>query len=124
MDRITCPIGRPEIAGKEPAVIAVSVAADLLPAAAACRRAVSSPLAVTLYRAAVLDVPGDPFAAGADALRAESDAAILVRDGTIVARGAYADWPRSTATRRRSTSATGCCCPAWSTPTCTTRRSG
>jgi xanthine dehydrogenase accessory factor len=30
--RIRCPIGRPEISGKEPAVIAVAVAADLLPA--------------------------------------------------------------------------------------------
>ena len=32
VDRIRCPIGRPDIAGKEPAVIAVAVAADLLPA--------------------------------------------------------------------------------------------
>jgi xanthine dehydrogenase accessory factor len=31
VDTITCPIGRPEIAGKEPAVIAVAVAAQLLP---------------------------------------------------------------------------------------------
>jgi xanthine dehydrogenase accessory factor len=31
VDRITCPIGRPEIVGKEPAVIAIGVAADLLP---------------------------------------------------------------------------------------------
>jgi xanthine dehydrogenase accessory factor len=31
VDTITCPIGRPEIVGKEPAVIAVAVAADLLP---------------------------------------------------------------------------------------------
>ena len=46
---------------------------------------------MTLYRAAVLDVPGDPFVAGAQALRAESDGAIVVRDGTIMARGAYAD---------------------------------
>ncbi|HLL61408.1 MAG TPA: guanine deaminase [Propionibacteriaceae bacterium] len=46
---------------------------------------------MTLYRAAVLDVPGDPFVAGAAALRAESDGAIVVRDGTIVARGAYTD---------------------------------
>lgn len=46
---------------------------------------------MTLYRAAVLDVPGDPFVSGAAALRAESDGAIVVRDGLIVARGAYAD---------------------------------
>jgi guanine deaminase len=46
---------------------------------------------MTLYRAAVLDVPGDPFVTGAAALRAESDGAIVVRDGTIVARGPYAD---------------------------------
>jgi xanthine dehydrogenase accessory factor len=31
VDQIICPIGRPEISGKEPAVIAVAVAADLLP---------------------------------------------------------------------------------------------
>jgi xanthine dehydrogenase accessory factor len=31
VDTITCPIGRPGIVGKEPAVIAVAVAADLLP---------------------------------------------------------------------------------------------
>src|SRR5918997_444836 len=46
---------------------------------------------MTLYRAAVLDIPGDPFVTGASALRAESDGAIVVRQGTIVARGAYAD---------------------------------
>jgi guanine deaminase len=46
---------------------------------------------VTLYRAVVLDVPGDPSVAGASALRAESDGAVVVRDGQIVARGAYAD---------------------------------
>src|SRR5918998_1932936 len=46
---------------------------------------------MTLYRAAVLDVRGDPFVTGASALRAESDGAIVVRQGTIVARGAYAD---------------------------------
>jgi xanthine dehydrogenase accessory factor len=31
IDRITCPIGSPQLTGKEPALIAVSVAADLLP---------------------------------------------------------------------------------------------
>ena len=31
VDRITCPIGSPELVGKEPTVIAVGVAADLLP---------------------------------------------------------------------------------------------
>jgi xanthine dehydrogenase accessory factor len=31
VDRITCPIGAPQFAGKEPATIAVSVAAELLP---------------------------------------------------------------------------------------------
>lgn len=46
---------------------------------------------MTLYRAAVLDVPGDPFVSGASALRAESDGAIVVRDGLIVTRGGYAD---------------------------------
>ena len=46
---------------------------------------------MTLYRAAVLDVPGDPFVTGASALRSESDGAIVVRQGVILARGAYAD---------------------------------
>jgi guanine deaminase len=45
---------------------------------------------MTLYRAAVFDVPGDPFTT-AQALRTESDGAIVVREGTIVARGAYAE---------------------------------
>ena len=31
VDRITSPIGAPQLAGKEPAIIAVSVAAELLP---------------------------------------------------------------------------------------------
>jgi guanine deaminase len=46
---------------------------------------------VTLYRGPVLDTPSDPFRAGPDALAAESDGAIVVRDGVIRARGAYAD---------------------------------
>jgi guanine deaminase len=46
---------------------------------------------MTLYRAVVLDVPGDPFVIGAEALRAETDGAVVVHDGTIVALGAYAD---------------------------------
>jgi guanine deaminase len=46
---------------------------------------------VTLYRATLLDVPGDPFVTGDSALRAESDGAVVVRDGVIVARGTYAD---------------------------------
>ena len=45
---------------------------------------------MTLYRAAVFDVPGDPFAT-AQALRTESDAGIVVRNGAIVVRGPYAD---------------------------------
>ena len=47
---------------------------------------------MTLYRATVLDVPGDPFTDdSADVLRAESDGGLLVRDGRVVARGAYSD---------------------------------
>ncbi|MBA8794805.1 guanine deaminase [Friedmanniella endophytica] len=46
---------------------------------------------MTLYRATVLDVPGDPFTDGPDALRAETDAGLLVRDGVITARGPYAE---------------------------------
>jgi guanine deaminase len=46
---------------------------------------------VTLYRGPVLDTPSDPFLVGPDALAAESDGAIVVRDGVIRAHGAYAD---------------------------------
>lgn len=41
----------------------------------------------TLFRCSVMDVPGDPFA-GVE-LRSESDAGLLVQDGTIVARAPY-----------------------------------
>ena len=45
---------------------------------------------MTLYRATVLDTPGDPFTGDpADALDADEDGAVLVRDGVIVARGPY-----------------------------------
>jgi guanine deaminase len=43
---------------------------------------------MTLYRAQVLDTPGDPFRGGA--LRADADAGLLVVDGVIVERGPYA----------------------------------
>ena len=47
---------------------------------------------MTLYRATVIDTPLDPFTVGpAKALRVESDAALVVRDGVIVSRGPYAD---------------------------------
>jgi guanine deaminase len=44
---------------------------------------------MTLYRAQVMDTPEDPFRGGA--LRADADAGLLVVDGVIVERGAYAD---------------------------------
>jgi guanine deaminase len=44
---------------------------------------------VTLYRGPLLDTPGNPFLTGPDALAAESDGAIVVRDGVIRARGGY-----------------------------------
>jgi guanine deaminase len=44
---------------------------------------------VTLYRGTVLDTPVDPFTGGA--LRADADAGLLVRDGTIEARGGFAE---------------------------------
>jgi guanine deaminase len=44
---------------------------------------------VTLYRAAVLDTPNDPFKGGE--LRAEDDAGLLVVDGQIAERGSFAD---------------------------------
>ncbi|MFP5283060.1 MAG: guanine deaminase [Actinomycetes bacterium] len=46
---------------------------------------------MTLYRATVMDVPGDPFADDpAKSLAVESDGALLVRDGIITGRGSYA----------------------------------
>lgn len=42
----------------------------------------------TLYRARVLDTPDSPFTGAV--LRAEDDAGLLVRDGTITARGPFA----------------------------------
>ena len=62
--RITCPIGCPAITGKEPAVIAVGVAAALVaPDAVRCRPPVEAVTSMTLYRATIIDTPGDPFAA-------------------------------------------------------------
>jgi guanine deaminase len=43
---------------------------------------------VTLFRGTVVDVPDDPFLGGT--LRCEDDAGLLVRDGAIVERGAFA----------------------------------
>lgn len=48
---------------------------------------------MTLFRGTVLDTPDDPFAGGR--LRADVDAGILVEQGTITARGAYADLRRA-----------------------------
>ena len=44
---------------------------------------------MTLFRGTVVDTPQDPFAGGR--LRVEHDAGLLVRDGVIVARGAFTD---------------------------------
>jgi guanine deaminase len=45
---------------------------------------------MTLYRATVMDTPGDPFRDGDEALAVESDGGLLVRDGVIAARGTFA----------------------------------
>ena len=45
---------------------------------------------MTLYRATVMDTPRNPFVE-ADALSTDSDVAIVVRDGVITARGAFAE---------------------------------
>jgi guanine deaminase len=45
---------------------------------------------MTLYRATVMDTPGDPFRDGVEALAVESDGGLLVRDGVIAARGTFA----------------------------------
>lgn len=47
---------------------------------------------MTLFRGTFLDTPTDPFAGGA--LRVDTDAGLLVRDGVIVARGSYAELRR------------------------------
>ena len=90
--RITTPIGLPEITGKDPATIAVGVAADLVlrferagTAATGSSRAGS---VVTIYRATVLDTPESPFAGGR--LRAEDDCGIAVTAGAVVDRGPFA----------------------------------
>jgi len=44
---------------------------------------------MTLFRGTFLDTPDDPFAGGA--LRADTDAGLLVRDGVIIARAPYAE---------------------------------
>ena len=44
---------------------------------------------MTLYRGTVLDTPDDPFTGGV--LRADADAGLLVRDGTIEARSGFAE---------------------------------
>jgi guanine deaminase len=57
-----------------------------------------------LYRAQVLDTPGDPFRGGA--LRSDADAGLLVVDGVIAERGPYAalrrDHPAETVVDLRS----------------------
>ncbi len=46
---------------------------------------------MTLYRANMIDTPDDPFVrCPADALRADADGGLLVRDGVILARGPFA----------------------------------
>ena len=46
---------------------------------------------MTLFRGTIIDTPGDPFAGDpADALAAEQDGGLLVRDGIIHARGPFA----------------------------------
>jgi hypothetical protein len=46
---------------------------------------------VTIYRATVIDTPRDPFHNGADALKVDADAGLVVRDGVMTARGPYLD---------------------------------
>lgn len=47
---------------------------------------------MTLYRATVIDVAGNPFLDDpADVLRADADTGLLVQDGTVIARGPYAE---------------------------------
>ena len=47
---------------------------------------------MTLYRATVIDTPGDPFVGHpTDAMTADQDGGIVVRDGVIIARGPYTE---------------------------------
>lgn len=46
---------------------------------------------MTIYRAMVMDTPGDPFRDGPDALAADSDAGLVVGDGVITARGPFVE---------------------------------
>ncbi len=82
--RIQSPIGTPEIPGKDPAVIALSVASQLLRCGPGRRRAVMT----TIYRARVVDTPEDPFTGGV--LRSADDAGLAVVEGVITARGDFA----------------------------------
>ena len=69
---------------KEPAAIAVAVAAELLAAFERESAHAGDPV-VTLFRGTFLDTPESPF--HGHHLRADQDAALLVRDGVITARG-------------------------------------
>ena len=124
--RITTPIGLPEITGKDPATIAVSVAADLLRSAGAATGRRRS----RRHRSRPDDaLPGHGprharrTRSPAATLRAEADGALLVRDGAIVERGSFAALRPRHPTRTSSTCAAASCCPGSSTPTCTSRRS-
>ncbi len=48
-------------------------------------------MALSAFRGAILSVPDDPAAAGAAAVRHEEDGLLVVEDGLVVARGAFAD---------------------------------
>ena len=77
---------------------------------------------MTLFRGTFLDTPRRARSRGGS-LRAEADGALLVRDGVIAERGALADLRgRPSGRATSSTCAAGWCCPASSTPTCTSRR--
>jgi len=46
---------------------------------------------MTLFRATILDTPGNPFTGDpAEALSVDQDGGLLVRDGLIIARGSFA----------------------------------
>ena len=82
--RITTPIGLPDIPGKDPATIAVSVAADLLLTVRARAVGRGSGHDDDVPRQGPRH-PDDPFPGGA--LRADADAGLLVVDGRIVDAG-------------------------------------
>jgi hypothetical protein len=117
--RITTPIGLPELTGKEPATIAVSVAAALLHGFERERPAVAELPRVTLFPGTFLDTP---TTRSRRRLRAESTGAAGARRRDRRAGGVRG--PARPHGDEVGRPAAAWCCPGSSTPTCTSPRCG